>query len=768
MSSTSMDRREFLQDLAAGGLLSVVTATGCSRVSDRYAAGGAKSGGPSDAPSNGPLFAPAVYLRIGTDGDVTAIVHRSEMGQGSKTTLAMILANELEADWARVRVEQAPGDDKRYGNQDTDGSWSIRGFMQPFREAGATARTMLEQAAAQRWNVPVTDVRASQHYVIHTASGRSLDYKDLVATARTLAVPPKEQLRLKQPLEFRLIGKGVPMADLSDMTVGRAAYGIDQHLPGMKFAVIARPPVYGGRLTGIDDRAARAVPGVERIVRIPFTPPPSGMSPLGGVAVVARNSWAAIRGRNALKLTWHDGPNAAYTSATYRTALERSVRSGGKVARTQGNASAALQRAAQRLSAEYYIPHLAHASMEPPAALASVTAAGCEVWAPSQSPQGARDALAKALGLAAEKVTVHVTLLGGAFGRKSMHDFIIEAALLSRAVGAPVKVLWTREDDLQHDYYHTVAVERLEAGLDENGKVVAWLHRSALPPINSTFQQNVLYQDDGELGMGVTDFPYAIPNLRGEAGPATAHTRIGWLRSVINIPHGFAIASFIDELAHATHRDPKDFILDLLGPDHVIDMARAGITGKPSTTMRRSMTIRSIPRDSVALSSSRRNNRDGVSHSVRDKGEEVCPPQLLTYVASVVQVAVHADGTMTIPRVDVAVDAGFVAHPERAVARSKARPLWDWVTPCTARSDSLAVGRSRRTSIDTRCCGWMGRAPARSTCTWCRALPSLPHWRARRAANRTRPLQCDLRRDRPPHSFVPIASQLTPGAIAQS
>ncbi len=769
MSSTSMDRREFLQDLAAGGLLLVVTATGCSRVSDRYAAGGAKSGGPSDAPSNGPLFAPAVYLRIGTDGDVTAIVHRSEMGQGSKTTLAMILADELEADWARVRVEQAPGDDKRYGNQDTDGSWSIRGFMQPFREAGATARTMLEQAAAQRWNVPVTDVRASQHYVIHTASGRSLDYKDLVATARTLAVPPKEQLRLKQPLEFRLIGKGVPMADLSDMTVGRAAYGIDQHLPGMKFAVIARPPVYGGRLTGIDDRAARAVPGVERIVRIPFTPPPSGMSPLGGVAVVARNSWAAIRGRNALKLTWHDGPNAAYTSATYRTALERSVRSGGKVARTQGNASAALQRAAQRLSAEYYIPHLAHASMEPPAALASVTAAGCEVWAPSQSPQGARDALAKALGLAAEKVTVHVTLLGGAFGRKSMHDFIIEAALLSRAVGAPVKVLWTREDDLQHDYYHTVAVERLEAGLDENGKVVAWLHRSALPPINSTFQQNVLYQDDGELGMGVTDFPYAIPNLRGEAGPATAHTRIGWLRSVINIPHGFAIALFIDELAHATHRDPKDFILDLLGPDHVIDMARAGITGKPSNY---DASFDDYPIDTARF-------RGVVQLAAQQSGwgEPLGAGQgrgiavhrsFLTYVASVVQVAVHADGTMTIPRVDVAVDAGFVAHPERAVAQIEGATIMGLGNALHGEI-TFTGGRVDQTNFDRYQVLRMDEAPRE---IHVHLVPSTakPAGIGEPGVPPTAPALCNAifaatgRRIR----SLPIASQLTPGAIAQS
>jgi len=713
MASTSIDRRVFLEDLAAGGLVLVFTATGCRRISDRYATPGAASaGGAADTASTGATaFAPAVYVRIASDGGVTAIVHRSEMGQGTKTTLAMALADELEADWARVRVEQAPGDDKRYGSQDTDGSWSIRGFLQPLREAGATARTMLEQAAAQRWNVPVTEVQAQQHRVLHKSSGRALDYRDLVAAARSLPVPPKEQLRLKQPSEFRFIGKGVPIVDLADMTVGRAQYGIDQHLPGMKVAVIARPPVYGGRLRQVDDRAARAVPGVERIVRIPFTPPPSGMSPLGGVAVVATNTWAAIQGRNALKLTWRDGPHAAYSSGTYRAALERSVRSAGKVARTQGNAALALQHAATRLSAEYYIPHLAHAPMEPPAALASVTPAGCEVWAPTQSPQGARDAVAKALGIPADRVTVHVTLLGGAFGRKSMHDFIIEAALLSREVAAPVKVMWTREDDFQHDYFHTVAVERLEGGLDQNGKVVAWLHRSALPAINSIFAPNVLYQDEGELGMGVTDLPYAIPNLRGEAGPAVAHTRIGWLRSVINIPHAFAISSFIDEMAHAAHRDPKDFILEMLGPDHVVDMARAGLTGKPSNY---DASFEDYPIDTGRY-------RAVVELAAQQAGWGQPLPagqgrgiavhrSFLSYVASVILVEVRPDGTIAIPRVDVAVDAGFVAHPDRAVSQMEGATIMG-LSNALHGQITFTGGRPEQSNFDTYELVRMDQAP---------------------------------------------------------
>ncbi len=663
-----IDRREFLHGLAAGGLLLVATASGCRRVSDTFGGTAAGSGG-TPAP-DGPPLAPAVYLRIAPTGDVTIIVHRSEMGQGTKTSLAMAAADELEADWARVRVEQAPGDEKTYGSQDTDGSWSIRGFLQPLREAGATARAMLEAAAARRWGVPVSDVAARQNQVVHASSGRTIGFGELVAVARTLPVPPKEQLRLKQPSEYRYIGKEIPAVDLADITVGRARFGIDQRLPGMRYAVVARPPVYGGTVASVDERAARAVPGVERIVRLPHTPVPSGMSPLGGVAVVARNTWAAIQGRNALRITWHDGPNASYDSGTYRAALERSARSAGKVARAQGNTATALAGAAKRIAAEYYIPHLAHAPMEAPVALANVTSTGCEVWAPTQAPQGARDALAKVLGLSADAVKVNVTLLGGAFGRKSFPDFIIEAALLSRAVGAPVKVQWTREDDLQHDYLHTVAVERLEGGLDTDGKVVAWVHRSALPSIGSTFASHVLYQDDGEMAQGITDLPYAIPNLRGEAGPATPHTRIGWYRSVINIPHAFAIGSFIDELAHAAGKDTRTFIAEMLGPDHIVDMTRAGLTGKPQNY--------DASFDEYPIDTARYRGVLELAAQQAGWGQPLPAGQgrriavhrsFLSYVASVVQVEVHPDGTLSIPRVDVAVDAGTIVHPERVRAQ---------------------------------------------------------------------------------------------------
>jgi len=663
MSRQPVDRRAFLQEMAAGGLLIVATATGCRRVQDDLRRI-ARHGDTPDA--GGPPLTPAVYLRIGTDGDATVIVHRSEMGQGIRTSLAMAVADDLEADWSRVHVEQAPGDEKTYGGQDTDGSHSIKDFLVPMREAGATGRAMLEAAAAQQWHVPVTEVRARNHQVAHTPTGRTLDYAALVPIARTLPVPPRESLRLKPASEFHFLGKEIPGVDLVDMTTGRARYGMDQHMSGMKFAVIARPPVYGGTVATLDSSAAERVPGVERIVRLDHTPPPSAMLPAGGVAVVATSTWAAIQGRKALAITWNDGPNKSYESVAYRARLEQSVRGTGRVGRKQGDTARALGRAVRRVSASYYLPHLAHAAMEPVSALAHVHDGRCEVWAPTQNPQEARDGLAKSLGIPASDVRVNVTLLGGGFGRKSFSDFILEAALLSRATGAPVKVVWTREDDLQHDFFHTVAAEHLEAGLDAHGAVTAWLHRSALPAIGSTFSPGVLYQDEGELAMGMTDLPYDIPNIQVEAGPAPAHTRIGWYRSVINIPHAFAIGSFIDELAHAAGKDPRDFLLDLLGPDRTVDMTNVGVTGKESNY---GATFAEYPIETGRL-------RRVVELAAQQSGWGTPLPagegrgiaahrSFLSYVASVVQVRVMPDGSLVIPRVDIAIDAGFIAHPER-------------------------------------------------------------------------------------------------------
>jgi isoquinoline 1-oxidoreductase subunit beta len=616
---------------------------------------------PSAAPVDVPRFNPTAFVSIDETGLVTIVAHRSEMGQGIRTALPMAVADELEADWSRVRIVQAVGDEVTYGGQYTDGSRSLRHFLRPMREMGAAARQMLETAAADRWGVGVAQVRARNHQVVHTPTGRVLEYGALAVAARELPVPRQEKLELKRPEDFRYIGKDVPIVDLNDMTSGRAGYGIDIRLPGMKYAVIARPPVYGGRVASYDERPALAVPGVERVLRLDGTPPPSGFQPLGGVAVIARNTWAAIQGRGKLSITWNDGPNRSYDSAAYRTTLEETARRPGKVVRDQGDAPAALASTARVLKADYYVPHIAHAPMEPPAAAASVTDGRCEAWACTQNPQGARDEIAKALGMPVDRVKVNVTLLGGGFGRKSKPDYVVEAALLSRAVGAPVKVTWTREDEIHHDYYHTVSAQHLEAALDNRGRAVAWLHRSVFPAIPSTFQPNVRYASDGELSQGVIDVPYAIPNIRCENGEAEPHVRIGWFRSVLNIPHAFAVCSFADELARAAGRDPKDYLLELLGPSRRVDAGAHyqnygdDINVYPIDTGRLRRVIEQVAEKAQWGRSLPAGHGLGIA----------VHRSFVSYVAIVVEAAVGKDGTVSVPRVDMAVDCGFAAYPDR-------------------------------------------------------------------------------------------------------
>jgi isoquinoline 1-oxidoreductase beta subunit len=527
---------------------------------------------------------------------------------------------------------------------------------------------MLEAAAARHWNVPVTEVTARLHQVVHTPTGRTVGYGELVAIARDLPVPPKEQIHLKAPAAFRYIGKELPGVDLFDITTGRAKYGIDQTHAGMKYAAIARPPVYGGRVASVDSKAAEAVSGVERVIRLAETPPPSGFQPLGGVAVVATNTWAAIQGRNKLNITWDDGPNQTYDSTTYRAELEAAVKQPGTVVRNEGDVDKGLAQAARRVTADYYVPHLAHATMEPPAALAVVADGRCEVWAPTQAPQGARDTLAKALGIPAERVRVNVTLLGGGFGRKSKPDFIVEAALLSREVGAPVKVVWTREDDIHHGYYHSVSAQHLEAGLDAQGHAVAWLHRTAFPAIPSTFAPGVTHASDGELGLGFIDLPYDIANIRLENPEAAAHVRIGWYRSVDNIQHAFATCSFADELAHAAGRDSKDYLLELLGAPRHVDLTRGGAKVWNYTD----------PIDLFPIDTGRHRRVVELVAERAGWGRKLGPGRgrgiavhrsFVTYVASVVEVAVNKHGQISVPRVDIAIDCGFVAHPERVRAQ---------------------------------------------------------------------------------------------------
>lgn len=660
IANLSLSRRGFLRGLAAG---SFVLATGIrpARAQETKYGAEAMSGGLKDDPR--------IFLAIADDGTVSLLCHRAEMGQGVRTSWAMVVADELEAELARVRVLQAPGDEARFGNQNTDGSRSMRHHFQALRRIGAAARQMLEQEAAARWKVTVAEVRAERHEVVHAASGRRIGFGELARAAALRPVPAADALVFKKPADFRYIGRdGVALVDNLDITTGKAVYGIDARIEGMAYAVIARPPVYGGRLRRFDAARALQVPGVLKVVPIEETPIPSAFQPLGGLAVIADNTYAAIKGRGLLDIEWDDGPNAGYDSARYREALEAASRQPGKVVRSNGDVDAALANADRRVEASYYIPHLAQAPMEPPTATARVTADLCEVWCSVQNPEAIRTDLSKRFGLPLDKVIVNTLLLGGGFGRKSKPDFASEAAILSRAMdGRPVKLTFTREDDLHNGYLHTVSVARLEAALDAGGRPQAWLHRTVAPTIQSIFVPDAQQAGTFELAMGAVDMPFAIPNVRVENPPAPAHTRIGWFRSVSNIPHAFAIQSFVAELAAAAGRDPKDYLLELLGPDRVIDPASVSdqwLYGEdPKRYAYDTARLRGVIERVAAEAGWGRSLPQGHGLGI------AAHRSFVSYAAVVVEAAVDAEGRLRIPRVDIAFDCGAVINPDRVRAQ---------------------------------------------------------------------------------------------------
>ncbi|ROO35437.1 acylaldehyde oxidase [Pseudomonas sp. AF76] len=656
---SNLSRRGFLKGASATGVLVLAASWG---LPDAFAE--EKKFGAEGMP-HGAVDDPKVYVSIAADGSVTVICNRSEMGQGVRTSLTMVVADELEADWARVKVQQAPADEVRFGNQDTDGSRSMRHWYEPMRRCGAAARTMLEQAAAAQWKVPVGECHARLHSVVHQPSGRELGYGALAAAASALPVPARDSLRLKQPSEFRYIGKEASRAiDGADIVNGRAVFGADVHFDGMLYAVVARPPVYGGKVKSVDSSAALKVPGVVKVLQIEPRPLPSEFQPLGGVAVVAKNTWAAMKGREALKIDWDDGPNAGYESVAYRKELEAAALKPGKVVRNAGDVDDALAKADSTLEATYYLPHLSQSPMEPMVATARFKDGQCEAWAPSQAPQVTRERIAERLGIPFEKVTVNITLLGGGFGRKSKPDFVLEAALLAKEFpGQAIRVQWTREDDIHHSYFHTVSAEYLKAGLNRDGLPSSWLHRTVAPSITALFAPGMTHEAPFELGMGVTNMAYAIANLRLENPEATAHTRVGWYRSVSNIPHGFAIQSFIDELAHKAGQDPLDYHLKLLGPDRKID----------PRTLNEEWNYGESP-DRYPIDTARIRTVLQTAAKAAGWGQKLPKGRglglavhysFVTYVAAAIEVEVKDDGTVIVHKADIAVDCGPQINPER-------------------------------------------------------------------------------------------------------
>ncbi|MDQ1474206.1 MAG: isoquinoline 1-oxidoreductase subunit beta [Bryobacterales bacterium] len=653
---------------------------------------------------------PSIYLGLEPDGTVFIVTHRSEMGTGIRTTLPMVAADELEADWSRVKIEQAIGD-KNYGDQNTDGSKSIRGFFTAFREAGASARMMLVQAAAMQWNVPASECKAHMHEVTHMPSGRKLGYGALAQAAGKLPVPKPEAVQFKPKSEWRYIGKEQQIADLADICSGKAVFGMDVKRPGMLYASVERPPVMGGKVQSFDDKEALKVRGVKQTASIQPFKPPYTFQPLGGVAVIADSTWAAFQGRKKLKVEWNNGPNASHDSDLYKKELLETARKPGKVVRNVGDVDSAFAKGAKTIDAEYYVPLLAHATMEPPVALAEYRDGKVEAWVPTQNPQAVQETVATALGIKPEDVTCHVTLLGGGFGRKSKPDYVAEAALLSRQVGKPIKLVWTREDDIRFDYYHAVAGMYHKASLDDQGKTTGWLHRSVFPSISSMNDANSMYGFDVEYGMGLNDMPFDIPNHRAENGPAKAHVRIGWLRSVANIYHVFSGLSFADELAHAAGRDPLEYQLDLIGTGRVIDFKSQGVAnywnyGEP---------YEKYPFDTARLRKvleiAGEKSGWGKRKSGNGWGLGVAAARSFTsYVATVVEVEVDKAGRIHIPHTWQVVDAGMVINPERARSQFEGAAVMGAGIALTGEI-SVADGRVKQSNFHDYPVARMNQAP---------------------------------------------------------
>jgi len=600
------------------------------------------------------LFAPNAFVRIDRDGRVTLIMHKVEMGQGTYTSMPMLLAEELEVELSQVQLEHAPADDARYaeplfGVQETGGSTSVRGNWEPLRRAGATARALLVAAAAQTWKVDPSSCHAARGQVIHGPTGRSLSYGALVATAAALPVP--RQVTLKDPKDFKLIGTPAKRLDAPDKVNGTAPFGIDVTVPGMKVATVAACPVFGGKLASVDDAKAKGIKGVQQVVRLD-----------DAVAVVADHMWAAKQGLAALDIRWDEGPNAKLSTADIVQQLAAASEKPGVVARNEGDAPKAMAGAARKVEAVYEVPFLAHATMEPVNCTVHVRPDGCDVWVGTQVPTFTQTAAAKLTGLPRDKVRVHNHLLGGGFGRRLEVDFVMRAVQIAQQVASPVKVVWTREEDIQHDMYRPYYYDRIAAGLDEHGMPIAWTHRIAGSSImgrviNQLFPKTLRVMRaaglrqlvamvkglDVDAVEGAAEPPYALPNIRVEyvrqepPGVPTAFWRgVGPTHNI------FVVESFMDEVARAARRDPVEYRLALLDKSArargVLELAaqQAG-WGQP------------LPPG----------HGRGVSllHAFG------------SYIAQVAEVSVSKTGDVRVHRVVCAVDCGTIVNPDTVKAQ---------------------------------------------------------------------------------------------------
>jgi isoquinoline 1-oxidoreductase beta subunit len=513
------------------------------------------------------------FVSIANDSTVTLVCHRSEMGQGIRTSVPQIIAEELEANWQQVNVVQAKADTK-YGSQGTGGSASIRNHFTSIRQIGAVARHMLEQAAANIWQVELNAVKARQHFVVHTATGEKISFGELASHAAKLTPPENDKVKLKNNADFSLIGKDVELVDLDDIVAGKATYAQDIQLANMLIATIARPPVVGGKVASFDATETLKIKGVVDVIQLKDRSLPVTTNPLSGVAVLASNTWAALEGRKRLKVKWLHGEKQSHNSNDFSKKLAQQVQTKGEKVAVKGDVYNHNYHEENTVEATYTVPYIHHASMETPAATAVVEGKKCTIWAGTQNPQWAQRNVARELGLGKDEhdnIELNVTLMGGAFGRKSKADFIIEAVELAKASKRPVKVIWSREDDTQHGFYHSISANYCKAELIENGSADHWISRNAYPPIGWLWNANAKIPSDNQLALGFGDIPFALNNLSIEKHAVDSFVRPGWVRSVACINNGFALGSFVDELAVKAKLSTRQMWLNLLGDDRHVD-----------------------------------------------------------------------------------------------------------------------------------------------------------------------------------------------------
>lgn len=609
-----------------------------------------------------------LFIAIGEDDKVYLTCHRSEMGQGIRTGILQVLAEELEADWDKIVPIQGLAD-KRYASQNTDGSRSIRENYDRMRQMGAMARTMLEQAAAARWQVPVSEVHTASHKVLHVKSGRSAKFGELALAASEQPVPAVESLTFKEVKDFKQIGASRQIVDMDVMLSGKAVYGYDIQVDNMLYASIMRPPVLGSDVASLDDTAARKVAGVLDVYRLPIPKGAPAFQALGGVAVIATNSWSALEGRKALKVTWTQADNSQHDSSLYLKSLVERVQQSGKVVRQVGDEVKNWPEA-NTLKAVYTVPYLIHSSIEPPVATAHVTEKGCEIWASTQTPQSTQQNVAAALGMEEEAIKVNVTLLGGGFGRKSKPDFSVEAALLSKQFKRPIKVSWSREDEIQNGYYHAISAQSYQALFDANNKPTALLARTGFPSISSTFAEGVEYPSGGELDLGFVDVPFALPHLRYEAVKAQAHSRIGWMRSVCNIQHGFSVGSFVDEMAHRSQVSCFEMWRSLLGAARRETFSDQGfkygnygeeLSRHPVDVGRYLGVIDAV--EKAQAKAPKAGKHQGWGFAVHRS--------FVSFVAMAMLVEVSEDKQLKVLQAIAAIDAGTIVNPDRVKAQTE-------------------------------------------------------------------------------------------------